>query len=113
MCGSISVPLFTGMGYDGILSSLLQMKHIYSLIDNQEMKGWTAAHLAALRNRAGCLAVLIGRAADVYTVTDKVMLAMIVAEEMMTKIIILCYQQKYIHAVTASVEHNKHINLST
>ena len=73
ICGSISVPLFTGMGYDGILSSLLQMKHIYSLIDNQEMKGWTAAHLAALRNRAGCLAVLIGRAADVYTVTDKVM----------------------------------------
>ena len=73
------------MGYDGILSSLLQMKHIYSLIDNKEMKGWTAAHLAALRNRAGCLAVLIGRAADVYTVTDKVMYAMNVAEKMITK----------------------------
>ena len=32
--------------------------------------------------------------------TDKVMLAMNVVEKMMTKIIILCYQQKYIHAVT-------------
>lgn len=61
-----------GMGYDGILSLLLQLKHIYPLIDHQEEKGWTASHLAALRNRAGCLAVLIGRAADVYNITDKV-----------------------------------------
>lgn len=60
------------MNYAGVLASLLENKNIYSLINEQEMNGWTAAHLAALRNRAACLAVLLPRAADVYNIKDKV-----------------------------------------
>lgn len=61
-----------GMGYESILELLLLKPYIYELVNNPEMNGWTAAHLAALRNRAGCLAILIGYAADVHAVKDKV-----------------------------------------
>ena len=60
------------MGYENILEFLLVQPYIYQYVNIQEKNGWSAAHLAALRNRAGCLAILIGFGADIHSNKDKV-----------------------------------------
>ena len=62
----------SGMGHETVLEYLLIKPYIYRFVNYAERNGWTAAHLSALRNRAGCLAILIDYGADIHMARDKV-----------------------------------------
>ena len=63
---------FLGMGHEDTLEYLLLVPYFYQLINQPEQNGWTAAHLAALRNKVGCFTILVGYGADIYIQRDKV-----------------------------------------
>ncbi|KAF6019211.1 hypothetical protein EB796_022514 [Bugula neritina] len=69
--GATVLHIATGLGFEDILHFLLTRISIYSLINYADINGWTAAHLAAMRNQPACLAILIGFNADVFAIRDK------------------------------------------